>query len=101
MCEFQVFDSGRTIGNVRMFMGLYCLRVYVPKRKAQKIYYVSSTSDCKKDSAVMLWYYCVSKKSFHSLRNNDKVFSSMKFANYLSTPIIFIQISLISLLALS
>lgn len=43
MCEFQVLDLGKTIGNTRICAGLYLLRIDVPEKKAKKISYVAST----------------------------------------------------------
>ncbi|RVX20874.1 hypothetical protein CK203_002528 [Vitis vinifera] len=65
LCEFQVLDSGKTIGSAKMCSGLYLLEVNDPPQGSTHHSDCSvssspislSVSQSNNDSAVMLWHY--------------------------------------------
>ena len=67
MCEFQVLNLGRMIGN-EICASLYLLRVNIPKRQTQNVSYVVSNSSRNKDDAMMLWHYRLRHPNFLYLK---------------------------------
>lgn len=65
-CEFQVLNSGMTIGSAEMDAGLYFLRVNASEWKNKKVSCVASRS--KEESDVRLWHYRLGHPNFLYLK---------------------------------
>ena len=82
LCEFQVLDSRKTIGNAKMCSGLYLLEVNDPPQGSTHHSDCSvssspislSVSQSNNDSAVMLWHYRLGHPNFLYL---EKLFPSL------------------------
>ena len=66
VCDFQVLNSGKTIGSAKMSAGLYLLRVDAQERQTQEISCVVSRQN--KDGAIMLWHYRLGHPNFVYLK---------------------------------
>ena len=76
-CVFQDLESGKIIGNAEFSTDLYLLNVkdspFNPKcrtlsSQCRSISSVQSVSHSNKDSAVMLWHYCLGHPNFFYLK---------------------------------
>lgn len=72
LCEFQILESGKTIGNAKECAGLYLLKVEKSEELKTHSYAVATVPSSEND--VMLWHYRLGHPNFMYL---EKIFPSL------------------------